>query len=402
MKAKFVKKIFKVIISIFIFNTASVLFAVGNNFSKETWIFSTKNDNFAEYDISHDPDDKSSLTRFINYQNNEIKYLEETVKNYLNSEGYTFKLRRKFNNIGIIAVDVFKTSPKKLEITLPNYIHSHKKNSHSLSYLLNTTASSEKDHYSNDKLNFKDLYPKLGKDINIFVLDTGIRYTHSEFKNHQIFLHKKDLKDLDDNGHGSHVAGTIGGNKAGFAINSNLYISKVLDRNGSGDDLTIYSGFNWIVDRCSNTKGRCIVSLSLGGSKDELENKVINSLDRLGILVVSAAGNESTDACESSPAGAAGSLTVASADIYSQKLSYFSNYGSCVNVIADGENIISSWHNKDDSYTSLSGTSMATPHVSGVAALVWGENPKLSNQELKWYLVSLSKSWILGYPFLVI
>ena len=395
-------RIFKFIISIFILNTASFIFANENNFSKETWIFSTKSDNFAEYDISHDPDDKSSLNRFINYQNKEIQYLEVTVKEYLKSEGLTFKLRKRFNRIGIIAVDIFKTSPKKLKISLPNYIHSHKKNSHSLSYLLNTTENSNKDHYSNDKLNFKEIYPSLGKDINIFVLDTGIRHSHKEFKDHRIFLHKKDLKDFDDNGHGTHVAGTIGGNNAGFAVNSNLYISKVLDKFGSGDDMTIYAGLNWIVDRCNNTKGRCIVSLSLGGSKDELENKIINSLDRLGILVVSAAGNESTDACESSPASAAGSLTVTSADIYSQKLSYFSNYGSCVNVIADGENILSSWHNKDDSYTSLSGTSMATPHVSGVAALVWGENPKMSNQELKWYLVSLSRSWILGYPFLVI
>tara|TARA_R110000868_G_scaffold14120_5_gene65990 strand:- start:14851 stop:16089 length:1239 start_codon:yes stop_codon:yes gene_type:complete len=406
-------KLFSVVL-IFSLNSISSVYAKHDNElseellnGKESWIFSTKNDNFGEYDISHDPDDKATLKRFIKYQNQEIKHLEGSVQDYLNAKGLKFKIRKKFDNLGIIAVDIYNDNSKKLDLKLPSYIHSHKKKLVSLAYFnhqLNTNPEqidfNKKDHYSNDKLNFKDSYPKLGKNINVFILDTGIRESHKEF-NKNIHLHKINTNNSDDNGHGTHVAGVIAGKKAGFSVNANLYISKVLNASGSGDDLSIYNGLNWVVQKCSKIKGRCILSLSLGGANDSLENKTINSLDRLGILVVSAAGNDSTDACELSPASAAGALTVASANIYTQKLSYFSNYGSCVNIIADGENIISSWYDSDTSYNSISGTSMATPHVSGVAALVWGEQPTLSNQELKWYLVSLSKLWILGYPFLV-
>lgn len=416
-KTIFVKfrKNFKIAILILIISLTNSVSAITdkktNKFYSETWFFSTKMDNFGEYDLSHDPDDKSSLIRFINYQNEEIKHLEEITTNNLSSKGLTYKIKRKFNNLGVIAIEVFKNKIDINELNLPNHIIAKKNTDNSVSYILNKKSQnispiyyteSTKDHYSNDSLNFKELYPTLGKNINIFVLDTGIRHTHKEFSGRQITLHKKQFQDFDDNGHGSHVAGIISGNNTGFALNSHLLISKILDRNGSGSDLSLYSSLNWIIEKCSKIKGRCIVSMSFGNSKSELHNKLINSMDRLGILAVSAAGNESEDACDSSPAGAPGSLTVASADISTLRLSSFSNYGSCVNIIADGENIISAWYDKDDSYSSISGTSMATPHVSGVAALVWGENPKMSNQELKWYLVSLSKSWIFGYPFLAI
>jgi len=378
----------------------------------DLWVISTMDDNFAEYEIPSDPNDKSYFKKFIKYQEDALVKLEKAAAEYLSNYGLEYKVARKFDNLGILALEIIEPvnnedssdNNSKVETLLakakkdtPPPFYIYKNRQIKLDYIADNNNVS-KIKSSDLRANFVSNFPSAGENTNIFILDTGIRDTHKEFLGHNVIM-QKGSKTYDGHGHGTHVAGTATGNRVGFATKANLYVSKVLSDDGYGDDISIFDGLDWVVDRCSEAKGHCVLSMSLGGGKQELENKIMNTLDRLGVLVVVAAGNESDDACEYSPASASGAFSVASANVFSNKMSYFSNYGSCVNIIADGENVVSAWHDRDSSYKAISGTSMATPTIAGISALVWSEYPNVMNQELKWYLVSMANTWILGYPF---
>merc|ERR1712086_339522 len=172
----------------------------------------------------------------------------------------------------------------------------------------------------------------------------------------------------DCNGHGTHCAGTVLGTTYGVAKKANLYGVRVLGCSGSGSNSGILAGVNWSVSNAKRTGRPSVLSMSLGGGKSSSSNRAVASAKNQGLTVVVAAGNESTDACSKSPASEQSVITVASSTS-SDGRSSFSNYGSCVDIFAPGSQIKSAWIGGSTRTNTISGTSMATPHVAGAAAL---------------------------------
>lgn len=208
-----------------------------------------------------------------------------------------------------------------------------------------------------------------GQGVNVYVVDTGIRSSHEDFGNRVLpgFSAITDGRGtVDCNGHGTHVAGTIAGATYGVAKEANLVPVRVMDCDGAGSLSTVVAGLDWI-SRNVAAGSRAVVNLSIGGGVSPTLDSMVDSLAGRGITVVSAAGNSAADACNYSPARANGSITVA-ASTKADAFASFSNFGSCVDVIAPGAEITSTWISSDTSAAILSGTSMAAPHVSGLAA----------------------------------
>jgi subtilisin family serine protease len=220
-------------------------------------------------------------------------------------------------------------------------------------------------------------YGYSGLGVTAYVIDTGIRYNHQDFAGNVRFgfdAFNDGLQGSDCNGHGTHVAGTLGGLKHGVAKNVTLVSVRVLDCAGSGTLSGVIAGIDWVT---SNAKGPAVANMSLGGgASTALDNAVSASIAR-GISYVVAAGNEKTDACMRSPARVAAALTVAASTSTDEQASY-SNFGKCVNLYAPGSAIRSAWASGDSATATLSGTSMAAPHVAGVAALYLQANPGAS------------------------
>lgn len=217
-------------------------------------------------------------------------------------------------------------------------------------------------------------YGYSGVGVTAYVIDTGIRYNHSDFGGNVRFGFDAlgdGRQGADCNGHGTHVAGTLGGLKHGVAKNVTLVSVRVLDCQGGGTLSGVIAGIDWVT---SNAKGPAVANMSLGGgASTALDNAVSGSIAR-GITYVVAAGNETTNACTRSPARVANALTVAASTSTDHQASY-SNFGKCVDLYAPGSAILSAWAGSDSATAVLSGTSMAAPHVAGVAALYLQANP---------------------------
>lgn len=224
-----------------------------------------------------------------------------------------------------------------------------------------------------------------GDGVDAYVVDTGIRPDHEEFTG-RISSDGFTSSDIagnwnDCNGHGTHVAGTIGGSTYGIAPKSRLIAVRVLNCSGSGSVSGVIAGLDWIIARhAAGTPA--VANLSLGTNvvvplfDEALERTVAD-----GVSVVVAAGNSSTDACTRSPASAPNVITVGSTDS-SDYRSYFSNTGSCLDLFAPGSNITSAWHTSSTAANAISGTSMATPHVAGAAALYLAAAPSASPAQI--------------------
>nr|CAG8455124.1 13991_t:CDS:1 [Entrophospora candida]CAG8464614.1 13089_t:CDS:1 [Entrophospora candida] len=215
-----------------------------------------------------------------------------------------------------------------------------------------------------------------GQGVNAFIVDTGIDIKHVEFeKRAKIggkFCDGRGCDtDNDDNGHGSHVSGIVGGKTVGVARKVSLIAVKVLDADGSGSNTGVIAGLNFVLDQHKKNKNKnSVVNMSLGGGKSDALNKVVQSLVKAGIHVVVAAGNESQDACNTSPASTLEAVTVAALEDTQDKLTDFSNVGKCTDIIAPGRNIKSVGANTKNKFVVFSGTSQATPHVVGTVALI--------------------------------
>ncbi|HEY9703589.1 MAG TPA: S8 family peptidase [Allocoleopsis sp.] len=203
-----------------------------------------------------------------------------------------------------------------------------------------------------------------GKDSNVFVIDTGVDVKHPEFEGRAIIGSNFIDDNPDDcNGHGTHVAGTIASKTYGVAKKTNIISIKVLDCSGSGTLSSLISGLEYAYNY--NIKNK-IVNMSLGASFSQAINSVVEQLTQNGVHVIVAAGNESADACNYSPASEPSAMTVKASDP-NDSLTWFSNRGKCTDITAPGLNILSTLPN--NSTGKYSGTSQATPHVSGVYAL---------------------------------
>lgn len=218
-------------------------------------------------------------------------------------------------------------------------------------------------------------YNVTGSGVHVYVVDTGVKNTHNEFDGRlgAGFDPVDGDNDADDcNGHGTHCAGTVLGKTYGVAKGATIHGVRVLYCEGYGYTSDICAGLNWVKEHALASLGGhgepAVVSMSLGGgASSALDNCVADLVDN-NITVVVAAGNSYADACNSSPARYEGAVTVGATDDVDAKTPW-SNYGTCVDVFAPGNAITSAWIGDDDATATISGTSMATPHVSGVVAL---------------------------------
>lgn len=224
-------------------------------------------------------------------------------------------------------------------------------------------------------------YPSTaGSGVTIYIIDTGIHVDHPEFGGRAVrgYVAIKKEGPGDGYGHGTHCAGTAGGGSVGVAKAARLVEVKVLNKRGRGSWSSVLDGMLWAQGNCSAPGARCVASLSLGGPKSAAVNAAVESLAAAGIVVAVAAGNSNADACRSSPASAPSAITVG-ATVRSDARARFSNWGACVDVFAPGALINSSMaparcpKQGPPCYVAWSGTSMATPHVAGAAALAWSE-----------------------------
>ncbi|MDK1286889.1 S8 family serine peptidase [Pseudoalteromonas umbrosa] len=219
--------------------------------------------------------------------------------------------------------------------------------------------------------------PNKGTGVTAYVIDTGIQNSHNEFGGRSVNGYDfvdNDGNSADCNGHGTHVAGTIGGATYGVAKNVKLVGVRVLNCSGSGTYAGVIAGIDWVAN---NANGPSVANMSLGGGKSQAVNNAVTSAVNKGISFVVAAGNENSDACTRSPASTPAAVTVASSTS-SDARSGFSNWGKCIDVFGPGSSIKSAWIGSDSATRTISGTSMAAPHVAGVAALFLEKNPTSS------------------------
>jgi serine protease len=223
--------------------------------------------------------------------------------------------------------------------------------------------------------------PGRGQGTRIYVVDTGVLTTHTEFTNRisSGFSAVIDGNGTSDcNGHGTHVASSAAGTTYGVASLATIVPVRVLDCDGFGSTSDVISGLDWVASNIRSTNSLAVVNMSLGGSFDGPLNLAVRSIINLGVPVVAAAGNDAQDACYSSPASEPLAITVAASTPTDDKAGY-SNYGSCVDVFAPGSSITAAGIASDSSISVKSGTSMASPHVAGYAAVVKGLFPSASS-----------------------
>jgi subtilisin family serine protease len=221
-------------------------------------------------------------------------------------------------------------------------------------------------------LNGTYTYNFTGSGVRAYVIDTGILTAHTQFGGRAaVSFDAFGGNGQDCNGHGTHVSGTIGGSTYGVCKSCLLRAVRVLDCNGSGSTSGVIAGVNWVT---SNHVSPAVANMSLGGGASaSLDTAVTNSVNS-GVTYSVAAGNENQDACNVSPARASGTLTVGATDRTDTRAS-FSNFGTCVDIFAPGVGITSSWATSTTATNTISGTSMATPHATGVAALYLAAHP---------------------------
>ena len=223
-------------------------------------------------------------------------------------------------------------------------------------------------------------YTATGSGVTAYVIDTGIRKTHSQFGGRAV--HGVDtttplgLTSDDCHGHGTHVAGTVGGSTYGVAKSVRLVAVRVLDCAGMGLNSGVIAGVDWVTGN-HQAGAPAVANMSLGGGKSvALEQAVANSIAD-GVTYAVAAGNETEDACTGSPSGLPAAITVGATTNTDARASY-SDFGACVDFFAPGSNITSASFLTDTGTATMSGTSMASPHVAGAAALYLQGSPSAS------------------------
>lgn len=239
-------------------------------------------------------------------------------------------------------------------------------------------------------------YGNTGSGVTAYIIDTGLHYTHAEFGGRASFGYDAFGGDGSDcNGHGTHVGGTVGGSTYGVAKAVKLVAVRVLDCGGSGSWSGVIAGMDWVT---ANRKLPAVANLSLGGGANSSVDAATQRMIDSGVATAVAAGNGNMggvaqDACKYSPARVADAMTIGATDSTDTKTSW-SNYGNCVDWFAPGRSITSAWHTGDTATNTISGTSMATPHVAGVAALYLQSNPGASNLQVRNALYDLTTKGI--------
>jgi subtilisin family serine protease len=225
-----------------------------------------------------------------------------------------------------------------------------------------------------------------GTGVTAYIIDTGINFTHSEFGGRAVTGVDEVTSGgtaADCNGHGTHVAGTVGGTTYGVAKKVKLVAVRVLDCSGNGTSSGVIAGLDWVA---AHRLLPAVANLSLGGDFSQALNDAIEHTIAAGVSVVVAAGNSAVDACTSSPASAPHAITTGATD-RTDTFASFSNYGSCVKINAPGVSITSAWIGSNSATAAASGTSMASPHVAGAAAAYLQSHPSATPAQVQSALV---------------
>lgn len=242
-----------------------------------------------------------------------------------------------------------------------------------------------------------------GQGVNAYIIDTGILPTHYEFNDRAFAIYDavdREGNAIDCNGHGSHVAGTIGGQTFGVAKQARLFGVRVLNCQGTGTWSDVVDGVNfvtWHYRRPEQQGIPALANMSLGGATNAAANAAVRNSIRAGVTYVVAAGNLNSDVSTYSPAGVVEAITVGATN----KLDYraeFSNYGSTLDLFAPGVGVYSAWIGDTHMYASASGTSMASPHVAGVVALYLQLNRTASPAAVRSALVGSSTAGLIANP----
>ena len=236
-------------------------------------------------------------------------------------------------------------------------------------------------------LNGTYVYNSTGSGVRAYVIDSGILSSHSEFSGRMLSGYSaiNDGRGTTDcNGHGTHVAGTIGGTTWGVAKGVRLVPVRVFGCSGGSANSTIIAGIDWVRQ---NRVLPAVANMSLGGGASSATDTATNNLINSGVVVVVAAGNDNANACNYSPARTAAAITVGSTASNDTRSS-FSNYGSCLDIFAPGSSIRSAWYTSTTASNTISGTSMASPHVAGAAAKYLSTSPSASPATVRNALVN--------------
>jgi hypothetical protein len=239
------------------------------------------------------------------------------------------------------------------------------------------------------------VYTATGAGVHVYVIDTGIRSTHSDFGGRigagYDFIGRDNTPD-DCNGHGTHVAGIVGGTTYGVAKGVTLHALRVLDCSGIGNTSDVIAAIEWVT---ANHIKPAIANLSLTGGPSTALDLAVRTSVMAGVVYVVAAGNSGLDACNASPARESTAITVGAINNADQRAN-FSNYGPCLDLFAPGVNILSAWHTDDNAAQVISGTSMAAPHAAGVAALFLQNAPLALPADVADALIDAATSGVVG------
>ncbi|KAJ2225522.1 proteinase B [Coemansia sp. RSA 1722] len=244
--------------------------------------------------------------------------------------------------------------------------------------------------------------PSGGEGVTVYVVDTGVNIEHVDFEGRARWGKTVPLNDVDKdmNGHGTHVAGTIAGKRYGVAKGADVVAVKVLGSNGSGTMADVVMGVEFTVGEHRKAVSQAeqegkkhrgsVANMSLGGGLSRALNLAVDAAVRAGVHYAVAAGNDNRDACNYSPASSPNAITVGATTITDER-AWFSNFGKCVDVFAPGKDILSTWIGSRYQTNTISGTSMASPHVAGLAAYMLSkESGKLTGEQLKTKMIELA------------
>ncbi|MFI1395226.1 S8 family peptidase [Streptomyces sp. NPDC020681] len=247
-------------------------------------------------------------------------------------------------------------------------------------------------------LNQSYTYPDTaGEGVTAYIIDTGVRITHSDFGGRASYGYDaidNDNTAQDGNGHGTHVAGTVAGTAHGVAKKAKIVGVRVLDNSGSGTTEQVVAGIDWVTQ---NAVKPAVANMSLGGGVDTVLDAAVRNSIASGVTYAVAAGNDGANASNYSPARVAEAITVGSTTSTDGRSS-FSNYGSILDIFAPGSSIKSSWNTSDTATNTISGTSMATPHVAGAAALYLAGNKTATPAQVSTALTTAATTGAVGTP----
>ncbi|MFI7408993.1 S8 family peptidase [Streptomyces sp. NPDC049627] len=241
-------------------------------------------------------------------------------------------------------------------------------------------------------------YPdSAGQGVTAYVIDTGVRITHTDFGGRASYGYDavdNDNTAQDGHGHGTHVAGTIAGNAYGVAKKAKIVGVRVLNNSGQGTTEQVVAGIDWVAQ---NAVKPAVANMSLGGDVDTALDAAVRNAIASGITFAVAAGNETDNASNHSPARVSEAITVGATTSSDAKASY-SNYGSVLDLFAPGSSITSAWNSSDSATNTISGTSMASPHVAGAAALYLADHPTATPAQVGSALTSAATTGVVTSP----